>query len=187
MSIREGRATIGVQQPSSDPYIESFDDRGVSELAQEVPLMLERARARWEDAPRHPAHARPASPARRRRSREQGSTQDSTAEEEAAQDQPETPSAAACIGAFCISVWNPGRRPGIGRGGNVRHGSDRFWGLNGGAIPFCRYLGRFRVFGTTRAMQWERRQRPQPASLSLFEWAVGPEEVREEELVGTRR
>ncbi len=54
-------------------------------------------------------------------------------------------------------------------------------------IPFCRYLGRFRVFGTTRAMQWERRQRPQPASLSLFEWAVGPEEVREEELVGTRR
>ena len=90
MSIREGRATIGVQQPSSDPYIESFDDRGVSELAQEVPLMLERARARWEDAPRHPAHARPASPARRRRSREQGSTQDSTAEEEAAQDQPKT-------------------------------------------------------------------------------------------------
>ena len=43
------------------------------------------------------------------------------------------------------------------------------------------------VFGTTRAMQWERRQRPQPASLSLFEWAVGPEEVRKEELVGTRR
>ena len=36
-------------------------------------------------------------------------------------------------------------------------------------------------------MQWERRQRPQPASLSLFEWAVGPEEVREEELVGTSR
>ena len=69
----------------------------------------------------------------------------------------------------------------------MRHGSDRFWGLNGGAIPLCRYLGRFRVFGTTRAMQWERRQRPQPASLSLFEWAVGPEEVREEELVGTRR
>ena len=86
VSIKGGRATIGVQQPSSDPYIESFDDRGVSELAQEVPLMLERARARWEDAPRHPAHARPASPARRRRSREQGSTQDSTAEEEAAQD-----------------------------------------------------------------------------------------------------
>ena len=36
-------------------------------------------------------------------------------------------------------------------------------------------------------MQWERHQRPQPASLSLFEWAVGPEEVREEELVGTGR
>ena len=37
VSIREGRASIGVQQLSSDPYIESFDDREVSKLAQEVP------------------------------------------------------------------------------------------------------------------------------------------------------
>ena len=36
VSSREGRATIGVQQPTSDPYIESFDDRGLSGLTQEV-------------------------------------------------------------------------------------------------------------------------------------------------------
>ena len=78
VSIKEGRATIGVQQPSSDPHIESFDDRGVSELAQEVPDVLERARARWEEAPKHPAYTRPTSPAPRRPRREQGSTQDPT-------------------------------------------------------------------------------------------------------------
>ena len=90
VSIREGRATIGVQRPSSDPHIESFDEPDPSELVREVSAVIERASARWEEAPKYPAHARPASPARRRRSREQGSTQDSTAEEEAAQDQPET-------------------------------------------------------------------------------------------------
>ena len=46
VSVKDGRATVGVQQPSSDPYIESFDDRDVSELAHEVPGVLERARAR---------------------------------------------------------------------------------------------------------------------------------------------
>ncbi len=90
VSIREGRATIGVQRPSSDPHIESFDEPDPSELVREVSAVIERASARWEEVPKYPAHARPASPARRRRSREQGSTQDSTAEEEAAQDQPET-------------------------------------------------------------------------------------------------
>ena len=36
VSIKGGRATIGVQQPSSDPYIESFDDQDLSGLTQEV-------------------------------------------------------------------------------------------------------------------------------------------------------
>ncbi len=137
VSIREGRATIGVQRPSSDPHIESFDEPDPSELVREVSAVIERASARWEDAPKYPAHARHAPSTGRRPRREQGAAQASSVE--------------------------------------------------GGAIPLCRYLGRFRVFGTTRAIQWERRQRPQPASLSLFEWAVGPEEVGEEELVGTRR
>ena len=45
VSIKEGRATIGVQRPSSDPHIESFDDRDLSGLAQEIPAVVERAKA----------------------------------------------------------------------------------------------------------------------------------------------
>ena len=89
LSIKGGRATIGVQQTLSDPHIESFDDRGLSGLTQEVLPVIERARAKWEDTPKYPAHARPAPPARRRTRREQGSAQASTAEGGAHQQQPE--------------------------------------------------------------------------------------------------
>ena len=90
VSIKDGRATIGVQQPSSDPHIESFDDPDVSGLTQQVSAVVERARAKWEEAPKHPAHERPAPPARRRNRREQGAAQAGTAEGEAEQQQPET-------------------------------------------------------------------------------------------------
>ena len=88
VSIKGGRATIGVQGASSDPHIESFDDHDLSGLAQEVLPVIERAKAKWEDEPKHPAHERPAPPARRRR--QQGAAQASTAEGEADQQQPET-------------------------------------------------------------------------------------------------
>ncbi len=90
VSIKGGRATIGVQQPSSDPHIETFDDLDVSGLSQEVPAVVERARAGWEDAPKHPAYARPAPPARRRNRRGQEAAQEAsteTAEETQAQQQ----------------------------------------------------------------------------------------------------
>ncbi len=90
VSIKGGRATIGVQQPSADPHIESFDDLDLAGLAQEVPAVIERARVRWEDEPRHPAHERPAPPARRRTRREQGAAQAEAAEGETDQQQPET-------------------------------------------------------------------------------------------------
>ena len=90
VSIKGGRATIGVQQPSSDPHIESFDDAELSGLAQEVPAVIERARARWEDEPKHPAHERPAPPARRRNRRSEAAAQAEAAEEGAEQQQPET-------------------------------------------------------------------------------------------------
>ena len=92
VSIKGGRATIGVQQPSSDPHIESFDDHDLSGLTQEALAVVERARARWEDEPKHPAHVRPAPPAGGRNRRQQGSaqTQATTAEGEAEQQQPET-------------------------------------------------------------------------------------------------
>ena len=90
VSIREGRATIGVQRPSSDPHIELFDDRDVSDLTQEVSAVIERARARWEDTPRHPAYARAAPSTGRRHGSENESAQDSAAEEGAVQEQPQT-------------------------------------------------------------------------------------------------
>ena len=90
LSIKGGRATIGVQSPSSDPHIESFDDRDLSGLAQEVLSVIERAKARWEEEPRYPAHLRPAPPARRRARREQEPAQDSNAEGGEDQQQPET-------------------------------------------------------------------------------------------------
>ena len=91
VSIKGSRATIGVQQPKSDPHIESFDDRDLPGLAQEVPAVTERARARWEDEPRYPAHVKPASSARRQARRGQGLAQASTANEQEAHRQPEMP------------------------------------------------------------------------------------------------
>ena len=85
VSIRGGRATIGVQRPSSDPHIESFDDPDLSGLTQEVLAVTERARSRWEDAPKHPAHQRPAPPARRRSRRKRGATQATTPDGDAAE------------------------------------------------------------------------------------------------------
>ena len=90
LSVMGGRATIGVQQPASDPHIEAFDGLDLTGLAQEVRGVVVRAKARWEDEPRHPAHERHATPARRRTRREQGTAQASTAEGETDQRQPET-------------------------------------------------------------------------------------------------
>ncbi len=87
VSIKAGMATIGVQQPSSDPHIEMFNDGDLTGLTQETLAVVERARARWEDNPKHPAHVRPDPPAGRRGG--QGAAQDATgtAEESPAQQQ----------------------------------------------------------------------------------------------------
>ena len=89
--IKGDRATIGVKGASSDPHIESFDGPDLSGLAQEIPEVVERARARWEEAPKHPAHVKPAPPAKRRNRRQQGSAAQAAATEEAEQAQPEAP------------------------------------------------------------------------------------------------
>ena len=90
VSIKGGRAVIGVQQPSSDPYIESFDDADLHGLAQEVTEVVERARARWEETPKHPAYERPAPPARRGNRRGQETTQAANTGAEAEQAQQQT-------------------------------------------------------------------------------------------------
>ena len=74
LSIRGGRAVIGVQRPSSDPHIEAFDDADLFGLADQFPAVVARARARWEEEPLHPAYDRPAPPARQRNRRQQAAT-----------------------------------------------------------------------------------------------------------------
>ena len=90
VSVKGGRATIGVQRPSADPHIETFEDHDLPGLAQEVPAVTERARARWEEAPKHPTYQRPVPPAKRRNRRQQGTAQEATtpdSETEQAQQQ----------------------------------------------------------------------------------------------------
>jgi len=90
VSIKGGRTVIGVQEPSSDPHIETFDDHDLPALAQEVTAVTERAKARWEETPKHPAYERPAPPARRRNRRQQGTAQDATAETQEAETRQQT-------------------------------------------------------------------------------------------------
>ena len=93
LSIRGNRATIGVQRPSADPHIESFDDADLFGLADEFPAVVARARARWEEEPRYPAYVKPTPPPRQRNRRQQAAAQAATTEGEAEaeqQPQPET-------------------------------------------------------------------------------------------------
>ena len=92
LSIRAGRAIIGVQRPSADPHIESFDDPDLFGLVDQFPAVVARARAIWEEEPRHPAYVKPAPSPRQRNRRQQATAQAATteAEGEAAQPQPET-------------------------------------------------------------------------------------------------
>ena len=93
LSIRGGRAIIGVQQPSADPHIEVFDDPDLFGLADEFPAVVARAKARWEEEPMHPAYVKPAPPPRQRNRRQQAAAQAATTEGETEaeqQPQPET-------------------------------------------------------------------------------------------------
>ena len=91
VSIKGSRAVIGVQQPSSDPHIETFEDTDLPTLAQKVPAVIERARARWEESPKHPAYERPAPPAKRRNNRrQQGAAQDATTDTQETETQQQT-------------------------------------------------------------------------------------------------
>ena len=91
LSIRGGRVIIGVQRPSADPHIEAFDDADLFGLADQLPAVVARARARWEEEPMHPAYDRPTPPARQRNRRQQAAPPPVDAEAaEPEQPQPET-------------------------------------------------------------------------------------------------
>ena len=62
----------------------------VLDFVDEVLAVVDRARATWEDEPKHPAHVRPAPQARRRAGRQQESAQNASTGPEAAQAQKQT-------------------------------------------------------------------------------------------------
>ena len=80
LSIRGGRAVIGVQRPSADPHIETFDDVDLFGLADQFPAVVARARAIWEEGPMHPAYDRPAPPPKQRNRRQQAANSPADAE-----------------------------------------------------------------------------------------------------------
>ena len=92
VSVKGRLAVIGVQCPSADPHIESFDDPDLFRLADEFPAVVARAKAQWEEEPRHPAYVKPAPPPRQWRQRQQATVEADTTEgiAEWEQQQPET-------------------------------------------------------------------------------------------------
>ena len=90
LSIRGNRATIGVQRPSADPHIESFDDPDLFGLADEFPAVVARAQVIWEEEPMHPAYVKPAPAPKQRNRRQQGAAQDAIAETQEAETQQQT-------------------------------------------------------------------------------------------------
>ena len=96
LSIRAGRATIGVQRPSADPHIESFDGPDLFGLADQFPAVVARARAIWEKEPRYPAYEKPAPPPRQRTRRQQEAAAETGTGEGVAEQPPRD--AAAVLG-----------------------------------------------------------------------------------------
>ena len=90
VSIRAGRSTIGVQRPASDPHLESDNALDLSTLLGRIPGVIERAQARWRDAPQHPGYVRPAPPAGRSGRRGRASSPGSVDEPETVAAQQQT-------------------------------------------------------------------------------------------------
>ena len=76
-----------MQQPSSDPYIESFDDADLSRLTQEVPAVIETGESQVGGRTQVPCPREARSPGQAPDRREQGAAQAETAEGEAEQQQ----------------------------------------------------------------------------------------------------
>lgn len=63
IQLKPGRCTIGVQEGDHDPVMEVVPAAlSVDSALAAVPAVLERARARWAQAPKNPAYKRPDPP-----------------------------------------------------------------------------------------------------------------------------
>ena len=59
LHLREGRASAGVWQPGADVHLETFMETDMSILAAELPGLLARAQARWNESPMRPKYEPP--------------------------------------------------------------------------------------------------------------------------------
>ena len=59
LHLREGRASAGVWQPGADVHLETFMETDMSILVAELPGLLARAQARWNENPMRPKYEPP--------------------------------------------------------------------------------------------------------------------------------
>ena len=59
LHLRDGRTSAGVWQPGADVHLETFMETDMSILLAELPGLLERARARWNENPLRPKYEPP--------------------------------------------------------------------------------------------------------------------------------
>jgi len=53
ISLKDGKATLGVQAPDCDPVFEVFEG-SLEEALERVPTLVAEARERWDSNPRYP-------------------------------------------------------------------------------------------------------------------------------------
>lgn len=59
LSFRNGIASVGVQRPEADPYLESLGHSEMQDVLDAVPTIVGRARDQWAISPTYPAYSRP--------------------------------------------------------------------------------------------------------------------------------
>ena len=59
LHLQEGRASAGVWQPGADVHLETFMETDMSILVAELPGLLARAQARWNENPMRPKYEPP--------------------------------------------------------------------------------------------------------------------------------
>ena len=59
LHLRDGRTSAGVWQPGADVHLETFMETDMSILLAELPGLLERAQARWNESPLRPKYEPP--------------------------------------------------------------------------------------------------------------------------------
>ena len=75
LHVRNGRTNAGVWQPGTDPHLEVFLETDTDVILNELPGLIERARARWADNPMRPKYNPPKVKKQNKKSNKQPSGQ----------------------------------------------------------------------------------------------------------------